>query len=236
MARPKIPLISRRSALVAALKVIDDEGLEALSIRRLADELGVNGASLYHHFANKDEILTGAARLALAEVRTPDTRSEPWPVWIKRNANRLRDALLEHPGLIPIVASRGPLELGTSMVESTAALLEAEGLRLGAVVPLLEALELFAVSSAMHESRLADPSVASEFDYHEFPTLRRAAEQRELNGDELFDLVAERIIDGIVMLDPGSGSVPVKTRGARSPKPATPPERSKSAKGSAALA
>jgi len=236
MARPKIPLISRRTALVAGLKIIDEEGLDALSIRRLADELGVNGASLYHHFDNKDEILTGVARLALAEVRTPDTRSEPWPVWIKRNAKRLRDALLEHPGLIPIVVSRGPLELGTSMVESTAALLEAEGLRLGAVVPLLEALELFAVSSAMHASRLADPSLDSQFDYHEFPTLRRAAEQRELNGDQLFDLVAEQIIDAIVMLDPAGLSSPAKIKKARSTRPAAGGNRAGKERGRPALA
>jgi len=61
VARPKIPLISKRAALQAALDIIDTEGIDALSIRYLAEKLGVNGASLYHHFQNKDEIVVGAA-------------------------------------------------------------------------------------------------------------------------------------------------------------------------------
>ena len=87
--RPKVPLISKRKTLEAALRIIDTEGLDALSVRRLAVELNVNAASLYHHFRNKDEILVGAAQLALAEVRTPDTRDEPWQSWLQRNGDRL---------------------------------------------------------------------------------------------------------------------------------------------------
>ena len=45
----------RTRALEEALRIIDDEGLDALSIRRLADVLGVKGASLYHHFKDKDD-------------------------------------------------------------------------------------------------------------------------------------------------------------------------------------
>lgn len=197
MPRPKTPLISRRGALTAALSIIDEEGLAALSIRRLGDELGVNGASLYHHFRNKDDILNGAARLALGEVRTPDARDEDWRVWVARNASRLREALLAHPGLIPIIVRRGPLGIGTDMLESSAALLEAQGLRLGAILPLLEALELFAVSSAMHESRGDGSEPIPELDHDEHPTLARAAAQREVTSSEIFDAVVTRIIEAV---------------------------------------
>src|SRR2546425_10001088 len=78
MARPKTPLISRRKTLEVALEIIDGEGLDAFSIRRLATELDINGASLYHHFANKDEILAGVAELALADVRTPTDPDADW--------------------------------------------------------------------------------------------------------------------------------------------------------------
>src|SRR5215210_1584401 len=114
MARPKVPLISRRAALHAALKIVDDEGLESLTIRRLGEALGVNGASLYHHFQNKDDIVAGAAELALQEVRTPDTRHENWPEWLARNTTRTREALMEHPHLIPVVLARAPLGIGTN--------------------------------------------------------------------------------------------------------------------------
>src|SRR5258705_13677100 len=100
MPRPRIPLISRRKALVAALDIIDREGLDAMRIRRLGDELGVNGASLYHHFRNKDEIVVGAAELALQYVRTPHTPNEDWPEWLLPNSRNTRDALMQHPHII----------------------------------------------------------------------------------------------------------------------------------------
>ncbi|MGJ3558259.1 TetR family transcriptional regulator [Streptomyces sp. INA 01156] len=101
MARPKVPLISRRKALEAALEIVDGEGLDALSIRRLGEALKVNGASLYHHFRNKDEILVGVTQLALADVATPRTENESWRVWLPLNAYRTRQALISHPELIP---------------------------------------------------------------------------------------------------------------------------------------
>jgi AcrR family transcriptional regulator len=219
MARPKTPLISRRSALAAALEIIDNEGLDALSIRRLADELGVNGASLYHHFQNKEEILNGAARLALSEVRTPDRSDEDWRVWMARNARRLRDALLDHPGLIPVVIKRGPLGIGTSMLESSAALLEKQGLRLGAILPLLEALELYAVSSAIHESRSEGGTAIPELDFHEHPTLVRAAAAREVDSSQIFDAVTARIIETVDRINqqPPPGRSPRRRKAAVSP-------------------
>ncbi|HTC82023.1 MAG TPA: helix-turn-helix domain-containing protein, partial [Acidimicrobiia bacterium] len=57
MARPSKPLISKDASARAALEIIDAEGLEALSLERLAKELGVRAPSLYHHFADKAEIL-----------------------------------------------------------------------------------------------------------------------------------------------------------------------------------
>jgi acyl dehydratase len=116
-------LISRRRALIVALDLIDREGLDAMRMRRLGDELGVNGASLYHPFQQQGRDRRGAAELALNYVRTPDTRNEDWPVWMLRNTRGVRDALLQHPHLIPVVLGRAPLGIGTAMLESSAALL-----------------------------------------------------------------------------------------------------------------
>ena len=92
-----------------------DHGLEAVandeeSLRTAltGEELGVNGASLYHHFQSKDEIVVGAAELALQYVRTPDTRHDDWPEWLARNTRNTRDALVQHPHLIPVVLGRAP--------------------------------------------------------------------------------------------------------------------------------
>jgi TetR/AcrR family tetracycline transcriptional repressor len=190
MARPKVPLISRRTALEAALKIIDEEGLATLSIRRLADALGVNGASLYHHFANKEDIVVGAAELALSRVRTPETTDESWRIWLLRNSLLLRDAMLEHPALIPIIVGKVELGMGVRMMDSSAARLVAEGVPIGTVTPLLEALELLAIGSAVQRTRRPGPEDAL------IPqaTLARANAERALSSDEIFELVARAIV------------------------------------------
>src|ERR1700744_4406491 len=109
MVRPKVALISRRKVLETALTIIDQDGLAGLSIRRLADALGVNGASLYHHFDNKDEILIGAAEFALADVHTPEKSDEHWRQWLPENARKLREALLKHPALVPLIVGKRSL-------------------------------------------------------------------------------------------------------------------------------
>lgn len=196
MARPKTPLISRRKALEAALDIIDREGIEALSIRRLADRLKVNGASLYHHFTNKEEIVVGAAKLALDEVRTPQTSDEPWRVWVLRNNRRLRQAFRRHPDLVPVMLRRRPLGIGNAQLDATVQRLEQENVPTGAILPMLEALELYAIGSALHEAR-ADESGPAHREHA--PNLARAADERALDPDEIFELVCEKIIDSTVM-------------------------------------
>ncbi len=134
MVRPKVALISRRKVLETALTIIDQDGLAGLSIRRLADALGVNGASLYHHFENKDEILVGAAELALSNVRTPEASDDNWRHWMSQNARNLRNALLEHPGLVPLIVSKRSLGMGARMLNTSAERLMAEGVPSAAVI------------------------------------------------------------------------------------------------------
>ena len=108
MARPKVPLISRRKALdEAALGIIDNGGLKALSIRRLGEVMNVNGASLYHHFASKDEILVGVTQLALADVTAPRSDSDNWRVWLPLNAYLHAAGPDRSPGTHPHHASPG---------------------------------------------------------------------------------------------------------------------------------
>jgi TetR/AcrR family transcriptional regulator, tetracycline repressor protein len=196
MPRPKTPLISRRNALVAALEIIDREGLDAMRIRRLGEELGVNGASLYHHFENKDEIVVGAAELALQYVRTPDTRHDDWPDWLARNTRSTRDALMEHPHLIPVVMGRAPLGIGTSMLESSAELLEEQGVPVELILPLMETLEMVAIAAAMY-SRRTDELGGAELNEDEHPALLRATKDRDSTQEQLFEGACVSVISTI---------------------------------------
>jgi TetR/AcrR family transcriptional regulator, tetracycline repressor protein len=190
--RPNGPLISKRKTLEAALHIIDTEGLDALSLRRLAIELNVNPASLYHHFSNKEEILIGTAMLAVEEVRTPETHDEGWPVWLRRNGDRLRRSLVAHPDLIPIMMRRDLLGIGVAELESTAALLEEEGVPVGAIAPILDYGELLAIVCALAETehRAAVKAMPSET----YPHLRRAYLKRSTSIDQIF---AEAYIAGV---------------------------------------
>ncbi|GAA0622452.1 hypothetical protein GCM10009547_26690 [Sporichthya brevicatena] len=208
MARPKVPLISKRAALEAALDIIDTEGIDALSIRRLADRLGVNGASLYHHFRNKDEIVVGAAKLALEEVRVPQGHEEPWQVWLLRNARRLRAAFRDHPDLVPVMLRREPLGIGTSQLEQTFAMLAEEGVPLGAIAPMMEALELYAIGSALHESAAG----SAKPDRKRAPHMAEADAARALTPDEIFDLVCEQIVATIVRVATEKSGAPKPKR------------------------
>jgi AcrR family transcriptional regulator len=194
--RPKTPLISRRKALIVALDLIDREGLDAMRMRRLGDELGVNGASLYHHFGSKDEIVVGAAELALHYVRTPDTRNEDWPVWMLRNTRGVRDALLQHPHLIPVVLGRAPLGIGTAMLESSAALLKEQGVPDEFILPLMETLEMLAIASAMYFRR-ADDLGGAALTYHDHPTLLQASRNRDGAAEQMFEGACQSVITTI---------------------------------------
>jgi TetR/AcrR family tetracycline transcriptional repressor len=198
LVRPKTPLISRRSALEAALEIIDTEGIDALSIRRLAEQLSVNGASLYHHFENKEDILMGAAELALEGVRAPQFEGEPWRVWMLRNVKQLRRAFREHPDLVPVMLRHEPLGLGTAELEATAARLEVEGVPVGAIAPILEALELFTVGNALHESRTDHLAARDPELIEATPHLDLALVRRAISADEIFDKVCGQIMDTMV--------------------------------------
>jgi TetR/AcrR family tetracycline transcriptional repressor len=204
MPRPKTPLISRRKTLEVALEIIDTEGLDALSIRRLAEALNVNGASLYHHFKNKDDILVGVAHLALAEVLPPDTRDEAWQVWILRNAHRLHSALLKHPNLVPVILHRGPLGIGSEQMEESARLLQEEGVPIGYIHVLLRGLEIIALGSVLEETQGEDTDGVPVIQRDEYPLLYQSSKDRTLDQAELFDALARatiRMVDESIQQD-----------------------------------
>ncbi|MFE2526344.1 TetR/AcrR family transcriptional regulator [Streptomyces sp. NPDC059382] len=110
MARPRKPLLSRDRIVEAAGALVDSEGLEAVSTRRLAAALGVSGPSLYNHFRTKDEILDAvadavSARVDLSMFDSKDGRG--WRLALHDWAHSYRGALSDHPNIVPVLA-RGP--------------------------------------------------------------------------------------------------------------------------------
>src|ERR687883_83390 len=92
---PRVPL-SKERVLRAAVALADEGGLEALSMRRLAKELGVEAMSLYNHVANKEEILAGIIDLVASETEIPSDDVD-WKTALRRSVISWRDALVRHP-------------------------------------------------------------------------------------------------------------------------------------------
>ncbi|HWO69369.1 MAG TPA: TetR/AcrR family transcriptional regulator C-terminal domain-containing protein [Actinomycetota bacterium] len=102
-ARPREPL-SRDRIVEAAVRIMDREGLDAVSMRRLGRELGVEAMSLYNHVEDKDDILVGILEAVLSELEVP-TEGEPL-ARLRRAAVNFRAVLLRHPGAIPLFAEQ----------------------------------------------------------------------------------------------------------------------------------
>ncbi|MEU9047015.1 MULTISPECIES: TetR/AcrR family transcriptional regulator C-terminal domain-containing protein [unclassified Kitasatospora] len=100
--------LSRDRVLRAAVALADGTGIEALSMRRLAQELGVVPMALYKHVANKEELLDGMVDAVVGGIGSPD----PGPDWRAAVRGRIlaaREALRSHPWALQVIRSRsGP--------------------------------------------------------------------------------------------------------------------------------
>ena len=94
-AAPRTPLTKER-VLRAAVRLADERGIEALSMRRLGQELGVEAMSLYNHVANKDEILDGITELVLSEAEPPPSGAD-WKAALRQSAIATHEVFRRHP-------------------------------------------------------------------------------------------------------------------------------------------
>jgi AcrR family transcriptional regulator len=133
--RPRADGLSIERIVDAALAVVDTEGLDALTVRRLADDLATGSASLYRHVASRDELLVLLVDHVLGEIRMPpdDLDGRAKVEWLSHG---LRGVLLDHAHLLPALTA-SPL-LGPNAVRGAeralASFLEA-GFELPAAVP-----------------------------------------------------------------------------------------------------
>jgi AcrR family transcriptional regulator len=112
MAKTRKPL-SRERILESALALADEHGIDALSMRKLGQQLGYEAMSLYNHVANKDDLLDGMVDLVLAEMEAP--RPEEGLAGIRKAAISAHESLRRHPwaaGVLMTPARVRPLRLG----------------------------------------------------------------------------------------------------------------------------
>ena len=206
--------MNRERTLEVALTVADSEGIQAVTMRRLARELGVEAASLYHHVAGKDQILDGLVDVVAAEVELP----EPSPDWrrtVSERAHHTRAVLRRHPWAVSLMASRNSPGPATLRLLETGIRCFREG---GFTVPLA-AHAISTVDSYVHgfvlqevnlpfrdESELAamtaaimDTFPASEFPYLFELTVEHVLQPGYEYGKE-FDSGLSVVLDGVATL------------------------------------
>jgi AcrR family transcriptional regulator len=101
------PALTADGIFQAALRLVDAQGLDALTMRGLAAEIGVATMSLYSHVATKEDLLLGVVNLVNQEIRLPEPGLPPWES-LKIVTREFRRVALEHPNLVPLIMRRPP--------------------------------------------------------------------------------------------------------------------------------
>ena len=148
------PRLDRERVLRAAVALADRGGLAALTIRSLADELGVKPMSLYYYVKNKEEILDGIVDIVFGEFELPRV-GEDWRTELTTRARSAREVLKRHPWAIPLLESRtspGPATLRHH--DAVLGVLRAGGFSPAATAHAYALLDAFVYGHAIQEASL----------------------------------------------------------------------------------
>ena len=97
--------LSRSMILQTALSIVDRDGVDGLSIRRLSNAVGRDPVMLYRHVANKAAVLDGVAEIVLAQLPV-DNRDPDWAAQLRTVAHHFRQLALAHPNVVPLLVTR----------------------------------------------------------------------------------------------------------------------------------
>lgn len=148
------PPLTRDKVLTTAVELADRIGADALTMRKLADELDVKAMSLYHHVANKEAILDGMVDVVFAEIDPPPV-DLPWREAMAHRCRSARQVLRRHPWATPLMESRtspGPATLGHH--DAVLACLIGGGLPMALVAHAYAVLDAFVYGFAIQEASL----------------------------------------------------------------------------------
>ncbi len=97
--------INRSVILQAALRLVDRDGVDGLSMRRLSEEVGRDPAVLYRHVPSKAALLDGVTEMVIGQLRI-DTADPDWAGQLRTAAHRFRKLALDHPNMVPLMVTR----------------------------------------------------------------------------------------------------------------------------------
>jgi AcrR family transcriptional regulator len=164
-AQRRAPL-TRERVLRAGLALADASGVEGLTMRRLAKEVGVEAMSLYNHVANKDDLLNGLVDLVFEEIEPPSP-DDDWRTAMRRRALSTREALRRHPWAIGLMEARStPGPANIALHEAVLQCLREAGFSLEETVHAYNVQDSYIYGFALQERELPtsfeDPAVSAE--------------------------------------------------------------------------
>lgn len=126
-AKEREPKLSEEEILDRTMRLIRADGVESLSMRKLAQALDVAPMSLYHYVRNKDELLARVVDALLARVPTPEAKREVWQDQLREYAMTILEQLSWHPGIARVVVEKPPTIEGRRLLRFAANVLLTAG-------------------------------------------------------------------------------------------------------------
>jgi TetR/AcrR family transcriptional regulator, tetracycline repressor protein len=199
--------LSRDRILDAAVALVDEQGIEGLSMRKLGTALGVEAMSLYNYVPNKAALLDGVLERVVSGIKIPEGGST-WDERLRQMTHSYRSIALSHPRVVPLFAMRPFNSLpALDVVEAVFDLLAEAGFPPAEALNVLRAMSAYAVGFTISEAaaiigeeadrppvRFTDPNASEE----DFPrTIEMAPYMQKNDSDYQFEFGVELLISGL---------------------------------------
>lgn len=213
--------LSREQIVAAAVRLLDAEGIEALSMRKLGTEMGTAATSLYRHVANKDELIELVVDEVYGELELPEAGGpDAWRASLSHSGHSLRDMVLRHPWVASVLGQVGLAHLGPNLMRMSERMLRlarTAGFPPGEADLAMKAVISYVIGATTSEASylsLLARSGMSEADWLRSlaPAAQQALDEHPLTQDhyatqrdrdparlreENFDYGLQRVLDGL---------------------------------------
>jgi AcrR family transcriptional regulator len=214
--RPAKPALSREAIVDAALRIVRAEGVDALTMRRLAQELDTGPASLYVYVANRDELWDLVFDAAIGSIETDPTDPARWREQLQELAARMVHMMaVEYPGLARLAMAHVPTgENALRVTESMLSMLKAGGVSDQAAAYAADLISMYvtaiAYEQALYAALYKDPEVEARdiarlaerfgsIPAERYPTMAALTEEMTTgDAEERFALGLDVIINGLL--------------------------------------
>ncbi len=213
----KTPPLSREHIVRAAIELADAEGIEAVSMRRIAAKLGAGTMSLYWHISSKQDLFDLMLDAALGEIELPAHRSGDWRPDLRVVTMQRRTVLLRHPWLTALLENRPPLgPNGLRYGEFSLAAVDGLGLDFSTMKRVLDTVDSYVVGHVLNTAaeeearrrngmseeewqRATSPYLRQVFATGQYPIFARLIDEEEEPPDKEanFAFGLECVLDGI---------------------------------------